>query len=79
MLSNLNLPLRILCWGQTGFPENPAGDVAAAIRQGVQTGVIYHPINAEDMDIHLMTMTIGVVAMAFIGKPVGIMAIGVIL
>ena len=33
--------------GQTGFPENPAGDVAAAIRQGVQTGVIYHPINAE--------------------------------
>ena len=25
------------------------------------------------MDIHLMTMTIGVVAMAFIGKPVGIM------
>ena len=31
------------------------------------------------MDIHLMTMTIGVVAMAFIGKPVGIMAIGVIL
>jgi len=33
----------------------------------------------KDMDIHLMTMTIGVVAMAFIGKPVGIMAIGVIL
>ena len=33
--------------GQTGFPENPAGDVAAAIRQGVQTGVIYRPINAE--------------------------------
>jgi len=26
-----------------------------------------------------MTMTIGVVAMAFIGKPVGIMVIGVIL
>ena len=65
--------------GQTGFPENPAGDVAAAIRQGVQTGVIYHPIMRKDMDIHLMTMTIGVVAMAFIGKPVGIMAIGVIL
>ena len=27
------------------------------------------------MDIHLMTMTIGVVAMAFIGKPVGIMVV----
>ena len=33
--------------GQTSFPEHPAEDVAAAIRQGVQTGVIYHPINAE--------------------------------
>ena len=33
--------------GQTSHPEHPAEDVAAAIRQGVQTGVIYHPINAE--------------------------------
>ena len=33
--------------GQTSPPEHPAEDVAAAIRQGVQTGVIYHPINAE--------------------------------
>ena len=32
--------------GQTSHPEHPAEDVAAAIRQGVQTGVIYHPINA---------------------------------
>ena len=33
--------------GQTSHLEHPAEDVAAAIRQGVQTGVIYHPINAE--------------------------------
>ena len=33
--------------GQTSHPEHPAEDVAADIRQGVQTGVIYHPINAE--------------------------------
>ena len=33
--------------GQTSHPEHPAEAVAAAIRQGVQTGVIYHPINAE--------------------------------
>ena len=33
--------------GQTSHPEHPAEDVAVAIRQGVQTGVIYHPINAE--------------------------------
>jgi len=33
--------------GQTSHPEHPAEDVAAAIRQGGQTGVIYHPINAE--------------------------------
>ena len=33
--------------GQTSHPEHPAEDVAAAIRQGVKTGVIYHPINAE--------------------------------
>ena len=33
--------------GQTSHPEHPAEDVAAAIRQVVQTGVIYHPINAE--------------------------------
>ena len=33
--------------GQTSHPEHPAEDVAAAIRQGVQTGVIYHPLNAE--------------------------------
>ena len=33
--------------GQTSHPEHPAEDVSAAIRQGVQTGVIYHPINAE--------------------------------
>lgn len=31
------------------------------------------------MDIHLMIMIIGVVVMASIGKPVGIMVIGVIL
>lgn len=33
--------------GQTSFPEHPEEDVAAAIQEGVQTGVIYHPINAE--------------------------------
>lgn len=33
--------------GQTGFPENPSSDVAMAIQQGVRTGVIYHPINAQ--------------------------------
>lgn len=33
--------------GQTGFPSNPASDVANAIREGLSTGVIYHPINAQ--------------------------------
>lgn len=33
--------------GQTSFPEHPAEDAAAAIREGVRTGVIYHPIDAE--------------------------------
>lgn len=33
--------------GQTGFPEDPAGDIAKAIREGQQTGVIYHPINTQ--------------------------------
>ncbi len=31
--------------GQTSHPEHPAEDVAAAIRQGVQTGVIYRVID----------------------------------
>ncbi|MDD2951760.1 MAG: Ig-like domain-containing protein [Parabacteroides sp.] len=40
-------PITNTLLGQTSFPERPAEDVADAIRQGVQTGVIYHPINAE--------------------------------
>lgn len=33
--------------GQTGFPEDPAGDVAQAIAEAGRTGVIFHPINAQ--------------------------------
>lgn len=33
--------------GQTGFPSAPAADVANAIREGVGSGVIYHPFNAQ--------------------------------
>ena len=44
---DFDLPIENTLLGQTSVPEHPAEDVAEAIREGLQTGVIYHPLNAE--------------------------------
>lgn len=44
---DFDLPIENTLLGQTSVPEHPAEDVATAIREGLQTGVIYHPLNAE--------------------------------
>lgn len=33
--------------GQTSFPSDPAADVASAIRAGLSSGIIDHPLNAQ--------------------------------